>query len=217
MAENMRDLLRSLPVFPADLPGFDRIPDEPYPLFVRWMKEAIEAGVLGPHAMTLSTVDLRGRPSSRVLICKDVTSHGHWFFATGRNSRKGQDLEINPNAALTFYWPQVARQVRVSGVVVPAGAEASAADFLARPPASRAEALIGRQSEPLDDPAELGEAFDQALARVTADPGLVEETWTLYELTAHDVEFWQADHQRKHHRVRYSRTGGTWQCTRLWP
>ncbi|GAB1820443.1 pyridoxine/pyridoxamine 5'-phosphate oxidase [Herbidospora sp. RD11066] len=217
MSENLRDLLRSLPVFQADLPTLDLAPDEPFSLFVRWLHDAIDAGAPGPHAMTLSTADAAGRPSARVLICKDVTADGHWYFASGSASVKGRDLAANPNAALTFYWPRLGRQIRVTGEVTQAGPEASAADFLARPPASRAEAMIGRQSQRLDDPADLDAAFDQALARVTADPDLVAPAWTLYDLTAHGVEFWQADHQRRHTRLLYSRSGDAWHRTRLWP
>ncbi|MGW4472665.1 pyridoxine/pyridoxamine 5'-phosphate oxidase [Nonomuraea sp. NPDC004354] len=215
----VRDLLRSLPVFPDQLPDFDAAaaPDEPVALFSRWLGEAIEARVLGPHVMTLSTADTDGRPAARVLICKDVSQDGRWFFASGANSAKGRHLAGNPHAALVFYWPELGRQIRVRGPVAPAGAEAGAADFLARPPASRAEALIGRQSEPLDDPAELDAAFEQAYARVTADPDLVAPAWTLYALTAEEVEFWQADHERRHTRLRYERTGSAWLRGRLWP
>jgi hypothetical protein len=108
-----------------------------------------------------------------VLICKDVDEEGRWYFASDAASVKGRDLAANPRAAASFYWPQQGRQIRISGAAASAGSEASAADFLARPPASRAAALIGRQSEPLDDPAKLDEAFRQSQAEVDADPGLV--------------------------------------------
>ena len=100
---------------------------------------------------------------------------------------------------------------------VPAGEQASTADFLARPPASRAEGLVGRQSEPLGDPAELDRAFRAAHARVLADPELVAPAWTLYTLTAGQVEFWQGSMERRHIRLRYQRAGNAWTRQLLWP
>ncbi|GAA3692363.1 pyridoxal 5'-phosphate synthase [Nonomuraea antimicrobica] len=219
MAESLRDLFRSLPVFPEQLSRFDAsaAPDDPVTLFVQWLREAIDEKVPAPHSMTVSTTDADGRPASRVLICKDVDETGSWHFASSATSAKGRQLAANPNAALTFYWPQVGRQIRIRGAAAPIGAAAGAADFLARPVGSRAEALIGRQSEILDDPADLDDAFEQAQARITADPGLIAPAWTLYAVTAQEVEFWQADHDRRHTRLQYQRTGPAWSRRRLWP
>jgi pyridoxamine 5'-phosphate oxidase len=217
----LREMLRSQQVFPAGMPEFDphAVPDDPVTLFLRWLEAAIRDAVPAPHAMTLATADDRGRPSSRVLICKDVDGGGRWYFASGAASGKGRDLAGNPHAALSFWWPQQGRQIRIRGTVVPAGTQASAADFLARPPASRAEALIGRQSEPLDDLAELDRAVKEAQARVDADPGLVAPDWTLYALTAAEAEFWQGDLDRRHVRLRYRRdgSGSGWVRQLLWP
>jgi pyridoxamine 5'-phosphate oxidase len=215
----MREMLRGLEVFPAKMPEFDvrSAPGDPVTLFLRWLAAAVTGKVLGPHAMTLATADAAGRVSSRVVICKDVDDEGRWSFASDAESVKGRDLAVNPCAAASFYWPQLGRQIRISGVAAAAGDEASAADFLARPPASRAAALIGRQSEPLDDPADLEAAFRRSQAAVDADPGLIAPGWTLYQLTADTVEFWQADHQRRHIRLRYQRTAGGWASHLLWP
>ena len=215
----MREVLRGLPPFPEELPEFDvqAAPEDPVTLFLTWFNAAVQDKILGPQIMTLATADGAGRVSSRVLICKDVDDTGRWYFASSSDSEKGRDLAANPHAAASFYWPQQGRQIRVSGVAAPAGSEASAADFLARPPAARAAALIGRQSEPLDDPADLEAAFRQSQAAVDADPGLIAPGWTLYQLTADTVEFWQADHQRRHIRLRYQRTAGGWASHLLWP
>ena len=215
----LRELLRSQRVFPDGMPEFDPdgAPGDPVTLFLRWLEAAVQDAVPAPHVMTLATADDRGHPSSRALICKDVDGDGCWYFASGAASGKGRDLAVNPYAALSFWWPQQGRQIRIRGTAVPAGQQASAADFLARPPASRAEALIGRQSEPLDDLAELDRAFRQAQARVTADPGLIAPAWTLYALTADEAEFWQGDLQRRHVRLRYQRAGSGWTRQLLWP
>ena len=216
---SMREVLRGIEVFPADLPEFDvqAAPDDPVTLFLAWLAAAVRDKVLGPHAMTLATADAAGRVSSRVLICKDVDEDGRWYFASDADSEKGRDLNANPRAAASFYWPSQGRQIRVGGTAVPAGSEASAADFLARPPASRAAALAGPQSGPLAGLAELDAAFRRSAARVDADPGLVAPGWTLYALTADRVEFWQADHQRRHIRLEYRREGGAWARGLLWP
>jgi pyridoxamine 5'-phosphate oxidase len=218
-AGKMREVLRALEVFPAELPEFDlrSAPGDPVTLFLMWLDEAARDRILGPHAMTLATADAAGRVSSRVLICKDVDDDGRWYFASDAASVKGRDLAANPYAAASFYWPQHGRQIRISGEAAPAGSDASAADFLTRPPASRAAAMVGRQSEPLDDPAELDEAFRRSQAEIDANPGLIAAGWTLYALTADTVEFWQANHQRHHVRLQYQRTADTWSSRRLWP
>jgi pyridoxamine 5'-phosphate oxidase len=216
---SVRELLRAIPAVTGPLPGFDAAaaPADPVPLFVQWLAAAIGDRVPEPHAMTLSTVDPSGRPSARVLVCRDVDATGSWYFASAAASPKGRELRASPHAALTFYWPQHGRQIRVRGTVTPAGARRSAADFLARSPEARAESLTGRQSDVLADPAEVDIALQEARARIAADPGLVAEDWTLYALTADEVEFWQADEQRRHTRLRYERSGGAWARVRLWP
>ena len=216
---SVRDLLRGLPVFASDLPDFqpDQAPDDPVALFTDWLAAAIAAGVPEPHVMSLATVAVDGRPSSRMLILKDVEPAGRWYFASTSTSRKGRELADRPYAALGFYWPLLGRQIRIGGRVEPAGAERSRADFLARPPASRMEGLVGRQSEVLADPADLSAALATARAEVEADPGLAAPAWTLYGLLADEVEFWQGDRNRRHIRLRYQREDRKWSRQRLWP
>jgi pyridoxamine 5'-phosphate oxidase len=217
-AANMRDVLRKLDVFAGELPEFtpESAPEEPTTLFVDWLIEAIEAGVREPHAVTLSTTDDEGNASARVLLLKNVTADG-WQFAVHAASPKGRHLAARPTAALTFYWAQQARQVRLRGRVVAEPAELSAADFLARSVDSRAEALVGRQSQPLSGRAELELATKQSMERVARDPHLVEPRWTLYTLKPDHVEFWQGDKQRKHTRLAYRHEAGRWTRSLLWP
>jgi pyridoxamine 5'-phosphate oxidase len=216
--EDLGARLRSLKVFEGQLPDFDvsRAPEHPADLFLEWLLLAIEAGVSEPHAMTLATVDEQGRPSSRVLILKGL-GDGRWEFASSRLSRKGRELQASSWAALSFYWREQGRQVRVRGRVLPAGPQRSAADFLARSPEARAEALAGIQSEVLDDPAELEEALERAKRELQADAGVVAEEWTLYGLVPEEVEFWQADRARRHTRLHYELRHGVWLREQLWP
>jgi pyridoxamine 5'-phosphate oxidase len=215
----MRDMVRGLAVFPAELPEFDvqSAPGDPVALFLTWLGEAVRDKILGPNAMTLATADASGHVSSRVLICRDVDEAGRWYFDSNATSGKGRDLAANARAAASFYWPQHGRQIRITGEAASAGPEASAADFLAKPPASRAATLVGHQSQPLDDLADLDEALRRSQAEVEANPGLVAPDSTLYALTADTVEFWQGDPQRKHRRLHYQRTVGGWTSRLLWP
>lgn len=210
--------LRGLPSLAGPLPAFDpdTAPAGPDPLFERWLAEAIDAGVVEPHAMTLSTVDPAGRPSARVVILR-FQEAGRWAFASGSGSRKGKELANTPWAALTFYWSALGRQVRVRGPVEVAGARESAADFLARSPGARGAGLVGNQSEPLTGLAERDRVLDDATARAAADPGLVAAEWTGYRVVADEVEFWQGDERRRHVRLRYTRDGDGWVRGLLWP
>jgi pyridoxamine 5'-phosphate oxidase len=185
----MRALLRALTVFTEQPTPFDaeRADADPAHLFEAWIHAAIAAGVVQPHAATLSTVDERGRPDARVLILKDVGA-GRWWFASSRRSRKGVQLAGCPAAALTFYWPAQGRQVWVRGLVEAEGAELSAADFLARSEEARSVAVTGRESQRLGCRAEL-EAVVEITRGVASRPDAVAPDWTVFALVADEVEF----------------------------
>jgi pyridoxamine 5'-phosphate oxidase len=134
MSDTLRSRLRALPDFPDDLPVFDRAhaPDDPQVLFLQWLDDALAHGLLQPHAFTLSTAGPTGHVTARTLILKDL-DRGQWIFAGARSTRKGIDLAANPSAAMTFFWPQRGRQVRVTGEVEELPADVAAADWRARP------------------------------------------------------------------------------------
>jgi pyridoxamine 5'-phosphate oxidase len=127
MTQDLRSWLRGLPVFPDATPHFDagNLPSEPAALFLDWLENAAAAGQLAAHAACLSTSSADATPNARFLILKDLGDRG-WQFATHRTSPKGQELKENPVAALTFFWPTTARQVRLSGVVTELPADESA-------------------------------------------------------------------------------------------
>jgi pyridoxamine 5'-phosphate oxidase len=218
MSSQLERKLRELRVFEGEPPPFDvdRVPDHPAELFLEWLIAAIDAGVLEPHAMTVSTVDEGGRPSSRVLILKGMTDGG-WRFATSRTSRKGRELAENPWAAANFHWREQGRQVRLRGRIREAGSEVSANDFLARPETSRIASAVGRQSEELEHRTDLEDALREAAARLMRKPSEVPPHWTVYDLVPDEVEFWQADPERKHIRLHYRLSDGHWERTLLWP
>ncbi|WP_091348419.1 pyridoxine/pyridoxamine 5'-phosphate oxidase [Micromonospora rhizosphaerae] len=213
-----REMLRALPVLAQQMPSFDpaTVPAEPTALFADWLAEAVAAGVDEPHAMTLSTVDADGAPDARVLILKDLDATG-WHFATSSVSAKGRQLATNPRVALSFHWREQGRQVRVRGTTVPADPDVSRQDFLARPEGSRIATLAGRQSAVLTDRAELDRELADVRARLAAEPGLVAESHTVYAVAPETVEFWQADPERRHVRLRYRRTDHGWERELLWP
>jgi pyridoxamine 5'-phosphate oxidase len=118
---------------------------------------------------------------------------------------------------MTFLWPGLGRQVRVTGTAAPADPEISRADFLARPAPSRAAGLVNRQSEPLGSLAEYGAAFATALDAVTADPALVAPDWTAFVLAPTEVEFWQASDDGPHTRLLYRAAADGWSRSLMWP
>ncbi|OYN91164.1 pyridoxine/pyridoxamine 5'-phosphate oxidase [Parenemella sanctibonifatiensis] len=124
--------LRRLPAFPADMPDLDpsAAPDEPADLFLSWLEDAIASGARQPHAMTFQT-NAEG-PVGRTLILKDLDDRG-LHVSTHRTSRKGQQLAVDPRAAMTFFWRESGRQVQVGGHVIGLDEETSQADWRARP------------------------------------------------------------------------------------
>lgn len=217
-SDDLRSWLRGLPVFPDGTSQFDaeNLPDNPATLFLDWLEHAAAGGQLAPHAACLSTSGAAAVPNARFLILKDLDDRG-WQFASHRTSPKGLELRDNPVAALTFFWPATARQVRVSGAVSELPPEESARDFLERPIGSRAATLVGRQSDPLVDPDAYGAALEVALRQLDELPDTVDSDWTLYALNPSRVEFWQAAAGRDHTRVLYKRRDAGWITTLLWP
>ncbi|WP_405699670.1 pyridoxine/pyridoxamine 5'-phosphate oxidase [Streptomyces sp. NBC_00069] len=213
----VRGWLRGIEVFDGPLPEFalERAPADPLHLFLSWLSDAVADGLRDPHAMTLSTVDEAGDPDARVLILKGVDGSG-WQFAGHCFSPKGHQLAVHPRAALTFYWPEHGRQVRLRGAVTPGSAQDNAADFLGRSATARAESLLARQSQYLADPEERDQALAKSLALIEQAPSLVDSAWTLYTLAPAEVEFWQAAESRVHTRLRYERAGDRWERFPLW-
>lgn len=214
----LRDSLRPLASLAATPPPFDPTvaPENPLELFVAWFGQAVEAGQLEPHAMTLSTVDADGVPDARVLILKDLTDDG-WWFASSSASAKGVELTANPVAALTFYWPTVGRSVRIRGAVTRGSDDENARDFSRRGLGARAVALGSPQSKPLGSRDESEAAIEKAARELDAHPELVSPTWTLWCVRPSTVEFWQSDAERRHQRLRYARSDDTWSTSLLWP
>ncbi|MBD0709157.1 MULTISPECIES: pyridoxal 5'-phosphate synthase [unclassified Streptomyces] len=217
----MTDFLRvlhSLKTWDSPLPSFDpaSAPAEPLPLFHDWFAAAAAAGQTEPHAVTVATADEDGRPDVRTVLLHDADARG-WHFASHATSAKGRQLAARPEAALGFYWPVQARQVRVRGHVVTGTPEEAYADLHARTTGALASALVARQSEVLDSPATLEAASEAAWRRAEAEPDAPAPTWTLYIVEPSEIEFFQGDPHRRHIRLRYRRTPDGWTRELLWP
>jgi pyridoxamine 5'-phosphate oxidase len=168
------------------------------------------------NAMTLATVDKDGRPSTRTVLLKGVDERGFIFF-TNYDSRKGRELAENPNAALTFYWPELERQVCVAGTITKVPVAESEAYFKSRPRGSRLAALASNQSDVLPDRAALENKWSEMAAKYPADVPLP-PNWGGFVLKPERIEFWQGRPSRMHDRFSYTRQpDNSWKLERLAP
>lgn len=190
--------------------------DDPIALFRDWFEAAREAGFLFPEAMAVATSSPDGRPSARMMLLKGVDDDGFLFY-TNYGSRKADELDRNPRAALVFHWDVLQRQVRVEGTVERVSREASAAYFRTRPRGSQIGAWASRQSEELESREELERSFRRYEERFRGEEVPLPEFWGGYRLRPDRIEFWQGRANRLHDRLRYRRTDGGWEVSRLYP
>jgi pyridoxamine-phosphate oxidase len=189
---------------------------DPHRQFERWRAEAVESGERMANAMTLATVSRDGVPSARMVLLEAVDADG-FVFQTNTDSPKARDIEANPRAALTFFWPILLRQVRVSGGVELLPRSVVEAFFAATPEPLQVMLRACRQSEVIPDRGTLERSYTQALASSDAS---VPSDWGAYRLRAGAIEFWQGRENRLQDRLRYTRTSDgptVWRIDRLVP
>ncbi len=190
--------------------------DDPLEQFTRWHAEVGEAGVFEPDAMVLSTADDQGQPSSRHVLLRGVGPDGFTFF-TNYQSRKGDELAVNPRASLLFPWAELSRQVTVVGAVVRASAQVSDAYFATRERGSQLSAWASHQSQVVADRATLDGRYAEAEAEWEGRTVERPPHWGGFHVQPLTVEFWQGRPSRRHDRFRYTRTPTGWQIDRLNP
>ena len=189
---------------------------DPLRQFDAWYRAAEAADVSRPEAVALATATPDGRPSVRFVLLKSADERGFLFY-TGYRSRKGEELEANPRAALCFYWHELGRQVRVEGQVERVPLDDSDAYFASRPYGAQISATASRQSEVVASRKELEEAAEALKAR--HGEGMVPrpEIWGGFAVVPEVYEFWQHREDRLHDRFRYRHDGDRWAIERLAP
>ena len=196
--------------------GRSDLASDPLDQFRGWFAEAA-AAVEVPEAMALATATAEGAPSVRMVLLKDVSERGLVFYSH-YTSRKGQELEQNPQAALLFHWSPLGRQVRVEGSVERVSAETSDAYFATRPRGAQLGALASHQSEPLASREELDARLVELAAEIGDGAVPRPPTWGGFLLAPAAWEFWQHRDSRLHDRFRYEREpSGDWRVERLFP
>lgn len=195
----------------------EQAPDNPFPVFQSWLKEAETAEPNDPSAMALALVGADGRPSVRMVLLKHFDESGFVFY-TNRDSDKGQALDAHPHAALCFHWKSLRRQVRIVGPVTWVDEVESDAYYNSRPRGSRLGAWASDQSRPLDNRSTLVRrvaALEKQYGEDTPIPR--PPHWGGYRVQPDRIEFWDDGTDRLHTRVVYIRDGDHWTRQMLYP
>ncbi len=188
---------------------------DPFDQFTFWFEQACQCGNPEPNAMALATVSATGVPGVRMVLLKGADRNGFVWY-TNYESRKAAELETNPNAALLFYWPELERQVRITGRVSKVSREESEAYFHSRPRGHQIGAWASRQSAVISGREELERnvrSFNDE------EPVPLPPFWGGYRLSPDSFEFWQGRANRLHDRLEYIREAGgdAWLRRRLSP
>jgi pyridoxamine 5'-phosphate oxidase len=190
--------------------------NDPLALFEDWFREADQAGIDVPEAMTLATAGTDGAPSARMVLLKGADDEGFVFY-TGYVSRKARELEENPRAALVFYWRPLGKQVRVEGRVERVSEAQSAAYFATRPRGSQLAAWASRQSHPLESRDQLERRYAELERAYEGREVPLPPHWGGFRLRPDALEFWEHRDNRLHDRIRYTRAREGWRAERLAP
>ena len=190
---------------------------DPIRQFVRWYQEAEHAEIPLPNAMTLATSSRQGKPAARMVLLKGVDERGFVFY-TNYESRKSQDLRVNPFAALVFCWLPLSRQVRIEGAVRPVEPDESDLYFASRPRGHQIEAHASSQSQVIEDRLFLEQQFKDVTEKFAGQSVPRPPHWGGFRVVPEMLEFWQEGDNRLHDRLRYRRdNAGRWVIERLAP
>lgn len=192
------------------------LPVDPLVQFKNWFEDVLKNETNDPTAMVLSTVDNKGCPDSRVVLLKGL-DEGAFIFYTNYQSAKATHIQNKPYAALNFYWPQMARQVRIRGHVECVEKEQSDCYFSSRPIKSQFSALVSPQSHEIHDRESLEKALNDLIKKNGQEPIVRPVYWGGYRVIPEEIEFWQGRDNRLHDRIHYYIKEGQWKYHRLAP
>ena len=189
----------------------------PFVQFQKWFDQALNANILEPNAMTVATTAVEGKPSARMVLLKDFDERGFVFY-TNYNSQKGQELAENPQAALVFWWPELERQVRISGRVEKVADVESDRYFYSRPFESRLGAWTSNQSEVIENREVLEKKLEELKQEYQNQDVPRPPHWGGIRVIPTEIEFWQGRSSRLHDRLLYTRNvDDSWKIQRLSP
>ncbi len=192
------------------------ISPDPIEQFKTWMSEAVESKVNEPNAMALGTVTENSRPCVRIVLLKGLID-GQFRFFTNYSSNKGKQMDSNPNVSLTFFWPELERQVRIEGIVSKISSEDSNAYFSSRPIGSQIGAWASPQSE-LIKSRKVIEEQEKSISKKYEDSKIPRPSfWGGYNVTPDMIEFWQGRKSRLHDRLLFRKEENIWKVSRLAP
>lgn len=188
----------------------------PFIQFETWLQQAVMAEVPEVQAMNLATVSEAGKPSSRIVYLREFENNCFWFY-TNYNSRKAKEILTSPLVAMTFFWPELERQVRIEGVVKKASVAESDAYFKARPFESQLGAWASNQSDTITSRDELEKKIEDLKKQYTPENIPRPDFWGGFVVEANYYEFWQGRKSRLHDRISYHLTTNNWVISRLSP
>lgn len=198
----------SLPEIPSN--------SAPLPLFNQWFDDAKKSGILLPEAMSVSSCNSAGQPSSRMVLLKDYDEQGFVFY-TNYKSRKSHELSKNSKVALLFHWNVLQRQIRIEGTVEKVTQQESADYFHSRDRGSQVGAWASKQSEKLTHDNELKERMSHYQEKFAEGEVPHPEFWGGWRVKPHTIEFWQGRANRLHDRICFEKTANSWSQFKLHP
>jgi len=188
----------------------------PFIQFTKWYESILISKLNEPTAMMLSTADVNGNSSARIVLLKEVDDYGFVFY-TNYDSRKGKDLSQNPKAALTFFWDEIRRQIRIEGRIEKISGETSKEYFSSRPRESQIGAWVSEQSSVIPNRDFLENKYVELKEKFGNEEIPLPDFWGGYRVIPNYFEFWQGRENRLHDRICYKKENDEWKIFRLAP